>query len=68
MKIYTIPIGKSRLDLETLADLSTLAVFVAIGWRIYRASRRDSWRDGFRAGFNAAPVGGRRQPQEEVPA
>ncbi len=57
-----------RPDLETLADVAVFAVFVAISWSVYRASKRDSWREGFRAGFNAAPVGARRQPQKEVPA
>lgn len=56
-----------RPDLETLADLLVWGVFIAIGWSIYRASRRDSWREGFRAGFNAAPISARRERQEVQP-
>lgn len=53
-----------RLTADKLADLGVWAIVALIAWRIYRASSLESWRDGFRAGFNAAPIGARAKQQE----
>jgi hypothetical protein len=57
---------RSRWNPDRLADLATWTILALIAWRIYRASRLESWRDGFRAGFNAAPIGARAKTNEEV--
>ena len=57
----------NRPSVDDLADLVAWAIVALLAWRVYRASRLDSWRDGFRAGFNAAPIGARRAQQEVSP-
>jgi hypothetical protein len=53
-----------RLDLDRLVDGAVWLIVALVAWRFLSAARLDSWREGFRAGFNAAPIGARRTPQE----
>ncbi len=53
-----------RLDLGRLVDVAVWLIVALIAWRFLAAARHEWWREGFRAGFNAAPIGARRATQE----
>ncbi len=53
-----------RPHVDGLLDLACWVIVAVIAWRFLSAARLDAWREGFRAGFNAAPISARRVTQE----
>lgn len=53
-----------RWDTSRVADAVVWILFALLGWRIVEATALASWRAGFKAGFNAAPLAARAKEQE----